>query len=229
MVKNKTSQILSDIAEFEDEDKTSIGRIKTSLHERGFGVLMAVFCLPLILPIPAPPGYTTLFSIPLFILSVQMIWGAESPWLPNWITSKEVKTTTLRKLTGKALPLLKWVEKFLHPRLAFISTKMGERIIGLFAFIFCLSIALPIPMTNVPPAFGILVMSLGLLGKDGLVIIVGKIIGIIGLLITSVIIYGIYFGTNELMKNIPDNIKPHVEEIYGPVIDEYIDINEIEK
>jgi len=192
MAKDKTSKILSDIAENELQEKTNIGRIKRNLHERGFGVLMAIFCLPLILPIPAPPGYTTLFSIPLFILSVQMIWGAESPWLPKWITKIEVKTTTLRKLTGKAIPLLKWIEKFLHPRLSFA-------------------------------AFGILVMSLGLLGKDGVVIIIGKIIGIIGLMITSVILYGIYFGSTKLMETIPEHIRPHVQETYGPVIEEYKD------
>ena len=66
-------------------------------------------------------------------------------------------------------------------------------------------------------------MSLGLLGKDGVVIIIGKIIGIIGLMITSVILYGIYFGSTKLMETIPEHIRPHVQETYGPVIEEYKD------
>lgn len=229
MPKDKTSKIISDIAENEPNEITTIAKIKESLHERGFGVLMAVFCLPLILPIPAPPGYTTLFSIPLFILSVQMIWGAESPWLPKWITSKRIKTQTLRSLTRRAVPLLHKIERFLHPRFEFASTKIGERIVGIFAFIFCLSIALPIPMTNVPPAFGILVMSIGLLGKDGVVMIIGKVIGIIGLAITGFLLFGIYFGTSELMKNVPEDLRPHIEETYGPVIEEYKDYHENQK
>ncbi|MDF0678138.1 MAG: exopolysaccharide biosynthesis protein [Nitrosomonas sp.] len=52
---------------------------------------------------------------------------------------------------------------------------MGTYFIGLFSFIFSISIALPVPLINFLPGLGILIMSLGLLSKDGLTIIAGMI------------------------------------------------------
>lgn len=75
------------IVEYKKESIT-VGEIKNALHERGFGILMAIAALPICLPIPVPPGYTTFFSIPLFIFSVQMILGMPAPWLPAWIEKK---------------------------------------------------------------------------------------------------------------------------------------------
>ncbi|MCO6434081.1 exopolysaccharide biosynthesis protein, partial [Nitrosomonas nitrosa] len=77
-----TSELLLQVVVQSTNDKMSVTEIKNSLHERGFGILLAIAALPICLPIPVPPGYTTFFSIPLFIFSVQMIWGMKSPWLP---------------------------------------------------------------------------------------------------------------------------------------------------
>ncbi len=156
---------------------------------------MAIAAVPLCLPIPVPPGYTTFFSIPLFIFSVQMIFGMRAPWLPTWITKKQIKRVTLEKLIEKANPWLRKIkEKHLKPRLTYISVRAWERIIGIFSFVFALSISLPLPLTNFPPGWGILIMSLGLLSKDGLTILVGMIIGTIGVGITMVILFLLWMG-----------------------------------
>jgi hypothetical protein len=191
-----TSELLQLVVVQNANDKMSVGEIKNSLHERGFGVLLAIAALPICLPIPVPPGYTTFFSIPLFIFSVQMMWGMKSPWLPEWITKKEINKKSLQKLIEKATPWLRKIESYLHPRLTYISVHAWERIIGIFTFIFTISISLPIPLTNFPPGWGILIMSLGLLNKDGLTIIVGMIVGTIGVGITLIILTLIWMGVS---------------------------------
>ena len=189
-----TSDLLQLVVIQNTNDKMSVADIKNSLHERGFGILLAIAALPICLPIPVPPGYTTFFSIPLFIFSVQMMWGMKSPWLPEWISKKEINKKSLEKLIEKATPWLRKIESYLHPRLTYISVHAWERIIGIFAFIFTISISLPIPLTNFPPGWGILIMSLGLLNKDGLTIIVGMIVGTIGIGITLIILALIWMG-----------------------------------
>ncbi|MFP3027037.1 MAG: exopolysaccharide biosynthesis protein, partial [Wolbachia sp.] len=61
------SDILKEVADTNnnDSDKVTLFDIKTALHERGFGILIIIFSLPLSVPIPVPPGYTTILSIPL--------------------------------------------------------------------------------------------------------------------------------------------------------------------
>lgn len=191
-----TSELLLQVVVQSTNDKMSVTEIKNSLHERGFGILLAIAALPICLPVPVPPGYTTFFSIPLFIFSVQMIWGMKSPWLPEWIGKKEISRKSLEKMIEKATPWLRKIESYLHPRLTYISVHAWERIIGIFAFIFTISIALPIPLTNFPPGWGILIMSLGLLNKDGLTIIVGMIVGTVGVGITLIILTLIWMGVS---------------------------------
>ncbi|HNO74427.1 MAG TPA: exopolysaccharide biosynthesis protein [Nitrosomonas mobilis] len=193
---NNTSELLQLIVVKNHNELISVGEIKNSLHERGFGVLLAIAALPLCLPIPVPPGYSTFFSIPLFIFSVQMMWGMSSPWIPQWLAVKQIKKVNLDRMVQKATPWLRKIESYLHPRLTYISTRAWERIIGIFAFIFSLSIALPIPLTNFPPGWGILIMSLGLLSKDGLTIIAGMIVGTVGVGITLVVLALLWMGVS---------------------------------
>lgn len=86
------------------------------------------------------------------------------------------------------------IETRMQPRMTYISVHTWERIIGIFAFVFAVSIALPIPLTNFPPGWGILVMSLGLLSRDGITILIGMIIGTIGIGITMIILAMLWMG-----------------------------------
>ncbi len=59
-----TSDFLAIVVVENKKEAMTVGEIKNALHERGFGILMAIAALPICLPVPVPPGYTTLFSIP---------------------------------------------------------------------------------------------------------------------------------------------------------------------
>jgi hypothetical protein len=186
-----TSDLLHNVVRANNSDKISIDELRISLHERGFGVLLILFALPVSIPIPYIPGVTTFFAVPLLFLSCQMLLGFEFPWLPKWLAKKSIKRTTLIMIIVKSAPLLKRVEKVLRPRLLFLSQPEGERIIGFFAFCFAISIALPLPFTNFIPALGIVIMSLGLLSRDGITIFCGILLGSAGVAFTvSVLVFG---------------------------------------
>ncbi len=168
------------------QDTINVGALNEAMHERGYGILLAIAALPLCIPIPAPPGYTTLFSIPLFLLSIQLIAGRPSPWIPKWLARKNIPRTKVAALVEKATPALRRVERLLRNRYAFAATTAGEKIIGFFTFLFSLSIAVPLPMTNVPPAWGVLLMALA---KDGIVIGFGILLGSCGVAFTVALLY----------------------------------------
>jgi hypothetical protein len=189
-----TSDFLAIVVVEHKKESMTVGEIKNALHERGFGILLAIAAIPICLPVPVPPGYTTIFSIPLFIFSIQMVLGMQVPWLPAWIERKSIKRESLEKIIAKANPWLKKIENRMQPRMTYISVHTWERIIGIFAFVFALSISLPIPLTNFPPGWGILVMSLGLLNRDGVTILIGMIIGTIGIGITMIVLVMLWMG-----------------------------------
>ncbi|MBP6366108.1 MAG: exopolysaccharide biosynthesis protein [Nitrosomonas sp.] len=189
-----TSDFLAVVVVENKNEAMTVGEIKNALHERGFGILMAIAAFPICIPLPVPPGYTTIFSIPLFIFSIQMVLGMQAPWLPAWIEKKYVKRSSLEKLIAKANPWLKKIEERMQPRMTYISVHTWERIIGIFSFVFAVAVALPIPLVNFPPGLGILVMSLGLLNRDGVTILIGMIIGTIGIGITMIILVMLWMG-----------------------------------
>jgi hypothetical protein len=186
------SEILEDIVDQCKEDSLSFDELKKSLHERGFGLLMILFSLILAM---LPPGLSAIPAVPIFIFSLQMIAGADYPWLPKWLEEKRITRKNLSLIVDKSSPYLKKLEKFLQPRLTFASSPLGERIVGIFALVFSSSILIPLPLTNFFPALGVALMSLGLLGKDGLLVILGMIIGTAGVAFT---ISMLFFGQQAL-------------------------------
>jgi hypothetical protein len=182
------SDALREAVDGHDCDDLAFGDLMKSLKERGFGLLMIIFALPNCVPVPVPPGVSTIISIPLLLLSVQMLMGLSSPWLPGWVARKTIKRKTLANMVSTFSPKLKWFEKFLKSRMMFASTRTGESVVGGIIIIFSLSISLPLPMTNFLPGVGTVLMSLGLLGKDGVMILIGMLVGFIGLAITAAIL-----------------------------------------
>jgi hypothetical protein len=175
----------------------SIKQIKLMMHEQGFCLLMIMFAIPCILPIP---GISVIAGIPLIFFATQMLMGFDSPWLPKWVCNKNIDTANLEKIINKSTPYLQKIEFFSKPRFLIFSTKMGEKLVGLISLIFAIYITLPVIFGNTLPSLGITVMSLGLLNRDGIMIIFGTITGVLGVLLASmVIVTGI--GTVKILLN----------------------------
>ncbi len=174
-----TSIFLENLLEgYKGREKITFSEILNSLHERGFGVLLMVFNLPNLLPIP---GMTLIGAIPVIFFSAQMIAGFHSPWLPNWLGQKTISYENLKAVLDKYNPYIKKCEKFIKPRLLFLSDKTsGERFVGLCCFIFAVIFAAPIPLANFLPVTGVLLISIGLFNKDGMAIVIGIMLGIMG-------------------------------------------------
>jgi hypothetical protein len=177
------SEILEKVGKKQKGGKTKISELMEDFHENGILLAMIFFSLPVAIPLPYPPGFTTVMGIPLMILSIQMLLGNKKVSLPQKINDYELKNSTLRAISDKVVPRLVSVEKYVKPRFSFAKSVYCEQFIGFISLLAAFSVALPIPLTNAIPALGIAVMALGLLNRDGLVIIVGFFITVIGLLV----------------------------------------------
>jgi len=164
-------------------DKILIEDIMEAMNAGGFGLVLMFFSLPILIPLPPP--FPSLISIPLVIFSLQMAIGLKSPKLPKFISQRTIERSILASIVEKSSIHLNRVESLLKPRLTFLSTGVFERIIGFLIFIFSLLILLPMPLSNFLPGIGILITSFGLIGKDGVVIIFGVLVGIIGVIVTT--------------------------------------------
>lgn len=155
---------------------TSLGAIVDRLDERGFGILLFLLALPCV-----PPFVYVLpqiVSVPMLVLSGQMAMGRRAPWLPNALRRRPVSIAAFRDVIDRSEKLVRLAERLSHPRLRPVTGHGAARIVGALLLIPSLSIMLPLPGTNTVPGIGVAVTSLGLIERDGLLVIAGLLIGL---------------------------------------------------
>lgn len=158
------------------EEKLSIGNIMQMFGLRGFAFLMLILSL-LNLVIFMIPFSSALFGLPMVILSVQMIMGLHAPVFPHFIRRQTIGRNALVSGLERALPWVEKLERYIKPRLAFLTSPRLERMHGLVALILAVMVTLPLPLFNVPPSIAIFSLAIGMLQRDGLFIILAYAIG----------------------------------------------------
>jgi len=185
-----TTQAIEDVVNKSSADRIPVRDLVDAMQAIGFGLVMMIFAFGIIIPLPPP--FPSIIAMPLIIFSLQMIAGYTAPKLPKRFEKITVKRSVVAMLVQKSAPYIRKVEHILRPRLGFVTTPRAERVIGVFALIFSSFIVLPMPLSNFIPGLGILIISFGLLGKDGLVVICGIIVGLMGIAIsTTAVVLGV--------------------------------------
>ena len=197
----RTSELLQKIKHHDDGDIT-LGEVVEILREGGFALLLIVFSIPTALPLPAV-GVATVLAIPTLFISFQLTLGLRSLWLPKKIAEKKIKMKNIKKAVDLVMPWLLKLEHFLKPRIFFLSTSLGHKVIGFVCLFFAFLVALPFPFTNTIPSMGIVIMSIGLLERDGFAIIGGMVVGGIGVcLVTAIYVLGLGSLIESLLEKI---------------------------
>jgi hypothetical protein len=189
LIKKKviTTEILENVVSKTSADKIPIRDLIEAMDVGGFGLIMTIVSLPILIPLPPP--FPSLISIPMMIFSFQLMLGFESPKLPKRFSNISIKRSILATIIEKSSPYIRKAESLVHPRLLILSDQFFKRIIGFFCFIFAMSVLLPLPLSNLIPGLGYLLASFGLLGRDGLIIILGLVVGCIGTLFTIIAVF----------------------------------------
>jgi len=177
-----TTQAIEDVVNKASSDRILVRDLIDAMNAIGFGLVMMVFAFGIIIPLPPP--FPSIIALPLVIFSAQMMWGYSAPKLPKRFSNLSVSRKVVAMLIKRSAPYIGKVERILRPRLSFMTTHRAERIVGFFTLLFSSFILLPIPLSNFIPGLGILIISFGLLGKDGLVVIFGIAVGLTGMAIS---------------------------------------------
>jgi hypothetical protein len=181
----KLSQVFSDIAE-NSSGQVSIGTIRDRLGDRSFAALLVFFAA--INMIPLPPGASAFLGLPLLIVSLQMVYGSRRAWLPELLTRRSVSAETFRSIADRVVPWLIWIEQMIRPRYWPFRRRRGDRVIGLIALLMAISITLPIPLGNWPPAFSTALLGLALSERDGILFALGSLVGILAMGIVAFVV-----------------------------------------
>ncbi|UUP16025.1 exopolysaccharide biosynthesis protein [Nitratireductor thuwali] len=164
----------------------TVEQLRQALGDRSFATLLVFFsCLNML---PLPPGSTLVLGIPLILLSIQMVLGSRTVWLPRFVLRKSLTADSFRHMSGRLVPRIKWVEKLIRPRYWPFARDHADRIIGLIALILSIAVTLPIPLGNWFPAFSCALVGLALSERDGVLLGVAVVSGTLSLLVIAVVI-----------------------------------------
>lgn len=145
--------------------------------EKGFGIISIILTLPLLLPVPIPlPGISALFAAGPTLMGFQIAMGWHKPRLPSPIARLELSPNLSRELLKNLTRILRPIERLSRSRLPFVRENwMLYRLGGLCLFWngLLMSLPLPIPFTNMLPAYTILMLSISVLEADGFLMLVG--------------------------------------------------------
>ncbi|MFK7839019.1 MAG: exopolysaccharide biosynthesis protein [Bdellovibrionales bacterium] len=190
------SEILIALKDQVPEEKVCTFDLLEALHERGFGFLLFIFALPAALPLPGL-GVNVIIALPLLFLTAQQALGRQQIWIPEKMKYKSINRSMFESMVDKAIPFVKKIEFFVRPRFGFITHGIFSNIIGLLGLIMALSICVPLPLTNTIPAFGIALMAVGVIMRDGLAVIAGALIGTAWVFFIFFML--IFFGTEGIV------------------------------
>jgi hypothetical protein len=176
----------------------TIGELIDRLGETSFGWCLLIFSLLNLLPLPL--GANMITSVPLILVALQMTAGMPGVRLPARVAAKPLPRVGLRRGVARLRPMFRILERMARPRFGFILDPRYRRLIGLAILALTFALFLPIPLSGWGPALSILVISFGLVERDGGIVLGGLALGVVSILIVVAVVFAIAFGVNYIPR-----------------------------
>lgn len=156
------------------EQPVTIECMLQATGERSVGALLLVPGLLVLSPLSGIPGLPSVFAVMVALIAGQLLIGRRHLWLPQWLLQR----TAPRSKYDRALAFLKrpatFVDRLLRPRLKFLTQGLAVRGNALL----CIAIAATMPPLEIIP-FGnttagaaLSILGVGMMARDGLMILV---------------------------------------------------------
>ncbi len=170
----RLSAQLKDIAQRCREREVTIEEVVQTLKGRPYLLLIALLSLPFLLPIPmfalSPP-----IGLLFVLFGIRLSLG-QTPMVPKRLLAMKLPSKFFPSLLVGASGLLRAIETFSRPRLQFLFRKgFLYNIYGLCILIMAILLMppLPIPYSNFLPALTLLLFSLAMIERDGVLLLLG--------------------------------------------------------
>jgi hypothetical protein len=107
----------------------------------------------------------------------------------------------LRQLTKKLRPFELRVERVFRPRMPQLSGDRAARVIGIVCFLLSLIVVVPVPMVHMMPAAAIALFGLALLYRDGVLVVLAVIAGLLSIAVSAILIGSGWYVLGQIMAH----------------------------
>jgi hypothetical protein len=195
--KARTSAILSALAA-RPHERLTVADIIGVLRDRAFALLVVLLGLPNCLPMPPP--IPLLCGLLLAFVALQIIAGFQAPWLPRALLRRSVAKTDVERAVKRAVPIFQRLERFSRPRMTLFDTALAMRLMGVLLFLLSMGLLFAPPLVGqIPLGIAVCLVGLGLVERDGVVVLGGLAIGSFGLTLSLSFVYAVVAGIDRLI------------------------------
>lgn len=154
-------------------DEVCIGDVLDDFGGRSFGPFILIFALLELTPIGAIPGAPTVLASIIALVAVQMLFGKEHIWMPQWLQQRAVESKKLHKGIAKLRGIAHWLDEHSHGRLEGLTEGVWIKIAAVVILLLCATVP-PLevlPFASSAPMLAIAAIGLALTVRDGVIML----------------------------------------------------------
>lgn len=170
-VRNLRTLLQSLCNETEGETVT-VGDLLNAVGRRAYGPVILLLGFIAISPLTIIPGANVLVALITLIFAVQMVFGRAYPWVPKRALDFSFPRKHLIAGVAAADKYVAQVDRFLKPRLTFLTQPPFVQLVAL-ACVGAALVTLPlsfIPLGPVIPGLAVLLFGLAITARDGFIL-----------------------------------------------------------
>lgn len=172
----KLSEELADLHARAGDRAVPLREVIYVLGTRAYLLLVILLALPFVQPLPLP-GLSTPLGLAIVLIALRLSLGQRA-WLPMKIQRVRLPAGFFGQMIKVTSRLLRFLESVLRPRWPALTTAGWANQVHALVILVCalvLLLPLPIPFSNLLPAWAIFLMACGLLERDGLFVALGYV------------------------------------------------------
>ncbi|MFN2135965.1 MAG: exopolysaccharide biosynthesis protein [Candidatus Promineifilaceae bacterium] len=182
------SETLAQLAASIEGETITVRELLALAGEQGLLLGMMILTIPFLVPISIP-GVSTVFSL-VGLLMAASITLNRLPWLPDFLLDRTLDAQKMRQAFERGESLMQRIDRFTHPRVTGLTEGRTMNLVNGLALIYGnILLLFPfgfVPFSNTLPAWALLMLSAGMLQRDGVLILLGYL-----LLIATTIYFGV--------------------------------------
>ena len=162
------------------QDEVCIADVLDDFGKRSFGPIIMMLALIELTPIGAIPGLPTAIATLIALVAIQLVFGKDHIWMPQFVQRRSVGAKKLHKAVGKLRGVAHWLDEHSRDRLSFFTQGIWLRLAGLAIIILCITVP-PLemlPFASSGPMLAIASIGLALTVRDGLVMLLALLLAV---------------------------------------------------
>jgi len=197
MLSHLLTSIINDI----HGDTITLRKLLERCGREGMLLVCAIACLPFLIPVSIP-GVSTVFGAAIVLLSTALFLD-RLPWLPQRILDKNLDANKLKPVLHKGVGMVGKLDRWLQPRWSGLTTSPMQRFNSAVLVFGGLLLMAPlglIPFSNTVPAVGILLLTVGMMQRDGVFVLLGYLGHVLTVVYFGVLAYLAWVGGNFVLS-----------------------------